>query len=272
MIRPALPALLCAAILVSLSACGGAGSAPPDASAQAAFAGEWISYASYVKEKAVPYEDFSWSVLYELGTDGSFTAQGTDGSAAVSGTWTAKSNGSAALKKSVGTKYTLTPDAGGSTAKLAEAGGSAVCLARTDSAAGRAAKKQRDAVLENTSDVNGETQRRFLAWCSVSEADGQSYLDADEVLWVSASDTDALALFGIDPAGVTDDYALYDADEETFSYTFGDSASFIVYLGSARRGANQSGFITVVKNSGKILANVTTLGQTVTAVEQIYVP
>ena len=120
------------------------------------------------------------------------------------------------------------------------------------------------------SDANG--LRTFLAWCSISEAGGQSFLDADEVLWVDGSDTDALALFGIDPAGVTNGYALYDADEEVFSYSFSDSASFIVYLGGVREGANRSGFITVVKNSGKILANVTTLGQNVTAVEQIYIP
>ena len=265
-----LPYFFCAALALSLAACGGGSAASPDPSAQAAFAGEWISYAAYSGNKAVPYEDFSWSTLYELKTDGSFTAQSTDATA--SGTWTGKSDGSAALKKSAGTKYSLTPDANGGTAKLAESGGSAVCLARTDSAVGRAAKKQRDAVLENTADVNGETQRTFMAWCSVSTENGQTFLDTDEVIWISGDDADALSLFGIDPANVTDDYALYNADEETFSYSFADDASFIVYLGSARRGANRSGFITVVKNSGKILANVTTLGQNVTAVEQIYIP
>ena len=73
----------------------------------------------------------------------------------------------------------------------------------------------------------------------------------DHARTVDGYDADALSLFGIDPANVTDDYALYNADEETFSYSFADDASFIVYLGSARRGANRSGFITVVKNSGR---------------------
>ena len=136
-------------------------------------------------------------------------------------------------------------------------------------AVGRAAKKQRAAALA-ASDANG--LRTFLAWCSISEAGGQSFLDADEVLWIDGSDTDALTLFGIDPAGVTNGYALYDADEEVFSYSFSDSASFIVYLGGVREGANRSGFITVVKNSGRILARVTTDGESVSAVEQINVP
>lgn len=268
--RSMLPYLLCAALALSLAACGGGSAASPDPSAQAAFAGEWIVYAACKNDKAVPYEDFSWSTLYELKADGSFTSQ--HASTAASGTWTGKSDGSAALKSSSGTKYTLTPDAAGGTAMLHESGGGTVCAARTDSSIGRAAKKERDSVLENTSEVNGETQRTFMAWCSVSTENGQSYLDTDEVVWVSGSDADALALFGIDPAGVSDDYALYDPDEETFSYSFADDASFLVYLDGVKKGANRSGFITVVKNSGKILARVTTLGESVTAVAQIYIP
>ena len=87
-------ALLCAALLVSLAACGGT-STPPDASAQASFAGEWISYASYKNQKAVPYEYFVWSVLYTLNADGSYTAQSTDGSADVTGKWTGGKDGGA---------------------------------------------------------------------------------------------------------------------------------------------------------------------------------
>lgn len=269
--RRFLPALLCAALLVSLSACGGGASAPPDASAQAAFAGEWIGYASYANEKAVPYEDFTWSVLYTLDPDGSYTAQSANGAADVSGKWTSGSDGGAVLRRDSKT-YTLTPLADGNgAAELREKGSSAAStlLARTDSSVGRAAKKQREAALAAT-DANG--LRTFTAWCSVSSAGGQDFLDTDEVVWVSGDDADALALFGIDPAGVTDDYALYDADEDSFSYSFSDSATFIVYLGAARRGANRSGFITVVKKDGRILAKVTVDGENVTAVEQIYVP
>ena len=263
-------ALLCAALLVSLAACGGT-STPPDASAQASFAGEWISYASYKNQKAVPYEYFVWSVLYTLNADGSYTAQSTDGSADVTGKWTGGKDGGAVLKRDGRTWTLALLEGSDGVAELREKGSTAASrlVARTDSAVGRAAKKQREAALA-ASDANG--LRTFLAWCSIAEAGGQSFLDADEVLWVDGSDTDALALFGIDPAGVTNGYALYDADEEVFSYSFSDSASFIVYLGGVREGANRSGFITVVKNSGRILARVTTDGESVSAIEQINVP
>lgn len=268
-----LPLLLCTALLAALSACGGGTAASPDASAQAAFSGEWVSYADYTDEKSVPYEDFSWSVTYTLREDGTLTYNGTNGSAA-EGTWSSAKDGGVSLKTG-GETHTLAPLSGKSgiaELRASDGSGKTALAARTDTATGRAALKQREAALQSVTDVDGETQRTFTAWCSVSEADGQTFLDADELIWVDGTDTDALALFGIDPESVYDDYTLYDADETPFSYEIGESATFIVYLDAVRSGANRSGFITFAKKSGKLLAKVTTVGQTVTAVEQIYIP
>ena len=135
-------ALLCAALLVSLAACGGT-STPPDASAQASFAGEWISYASYKNQKAVPYEYFVWSVLYTLNADGSYTAQSTDGSADVTGKWTGGKDGGAVLKRDGRTWTLALLEGSDGVAELREKGSTAASrlVARTDSALSAAPRK-----------------------------------------------------------------------------------------------------------------------------------
>lgn len=270
-------ALLCAALFVSLSACGGETTpVPPDASAQAAFAGEWISYAYLKDEKAVPFEDFNWSARYTLKPDGTCTCQAAGADKITAGTWKSAKDGSIKVKNSEGQAiYTFsTYGTDGSTVRVsaADGTGNVSLAARTDTPIGRAALKLREDALAAADTENESGERTFVAWCEYAVVDGVSYLDADEVVRVDASDTYARKLFGIDPEDVSDGYALYDGDPETFSYEISDSATFIVYLDGVRKGANLSGFATVVKNSGKILAKVTTTDQVVTAVEQIYIP
>lgn len=293
--KTAASGLLCAALLLSLSACGsGSGVSPsPSASASAsaaaseaaspavtgpaaAYVGEWVSFASEETGKRVVFEDFSNADCLHLTAENGFTMESRTNGDYKLGSWELSKDGkSAALLDGANDQvFTLTPvDGEDGVARLKTTdGGTEVLAARTDSAAGRAALKQYESAMKTTTGENEDTEHSFTAWCELKPDGDTSSLSADEVIWVSGDDTDALKLFGIDPATVTDDYALYDADATPFLYSIDENGSFRVVSGDGSKTVDFKGLKTAMAASGRILATVKTHGDCVVSLEQIYIP
>lgn len=291
--RRAAAAAACLALAVIFSACGAnppaavspssppssaptAGASVSPASGKAAFTGEWITYAAETKGGSSVFEDFADSSLIKLSGDGVFTMESRVYGDYKLGSWKPSADGiSAALEDGAGdTVFTLKlTGPGETTASLAPAagGGASPAAARTDSARGRAALRLREAQLRDLSGSNEDTQRTFTAYVSPGADSGS--LSFDMVVWVNGSDTDSLALFGIDPSCVMDDYAIYDGDADSFDYTLDPRGKFTVYSDTAKSAADAAGLIKAVNaHGGRMLAKVTTHGEMAVSVEQIYVP
>lgn len=284
-------------MLVSLTACAGKGGASPSPAAsgspsaaasaavspavsgpEAAFVGEWVSFAEEKDGKRVVFEDFSLADCLHLTAESGFTMESRERGDFKLGSWKLSTDGKSAslldgANDEVFTLSAVDGEPGVALLKTKDGSKDPVYAVRTDTAAGRAALKEYERALKNTSGANEDTERSFIAWCELKPDGDNPAVSANEVIWVDGNDTDALTLFGIDPATVTDDYALYDADPTPFLYSIDESGKFSVCADTASKTVDYSGLKAALagKTSG-ILANVTTHGDCVVALEQIYVP
>lgn len=259
---------------VSPSASPSAAPAPTASAAQTGIEGEWITYAFIRSGKAVTIDDFIRSTLYKISADGKVSFQGADASGRVDGTWKQGEDGVVSICGADGAPvYTFTlsaPGDGTAQVDLADYPGDPMLAIRTDTPVGRAALKERREQLKNISGSNEDLEQTMTAYVSPGH-DG--FIQLDQVIWVDGNDADALALYGIDPASVSDDYAIYDSDNEYYEYTIAANGSFTIISDGKKTSTDADGLQQAAyRSGGAMLAKVTTHGDALVSAEQIYVP
>ncbi|MCI2048299.1 MAG: hypothetical protein LKJ76_01090 [Lachnospiraceae bacterium] len=100
-------------------------------------------------------------------------------------------------------------------------------------------------------------------------------------VWIDGTDTALLSLYSIDPASVSNDYAIADTDRRSEALILGNNAkySIIAYDDNDATAptkpvaTDQKGFLSALKkNGGSMDVNITTDGYEITAIEQVYEP
>jgi hypothetical protein len=138
------------------------------------------------------------------------------------------------------------------------------------------AKKDRAAALQADPCLPKSTY-----FCSIEKGaklGSLTMMGVNREVWIDGMDTALLSLYSIDPASVSDDYAIADTDHGIESLLLGKDTKYSIITYdkngvSKPASTDQKGFLSALKkNGGSMDVNVTTDGYEITAVEQVYEP
>ena len=129
--------------------------------------------------------------------------------------------------------------------------------------------------MGNITGSNEDTSYTTYAYAYADgDNDGTYSIGIDDVVWIASDQVERLALYGVDPDSVMDDYALIDNYDDKYDYTIYDGSTECSWLDDSQKSksGSVSDFYKALSKKDKMLVKVTTLGEGLSSISEEYVP